>query len=231
MPLLGRTRREFEKRQISVMRIARVRSRAQVSSVAGIKRRRVAESMELTFVDHEEEDRVFGGLLEFFNQARVLSRTWALAGFFDVAWNNKDVTLCGWSDATEYFSNIEERVWEPQPGAYSETSVIAYVAAVEESFRAKAIELVRGPVIKYPFGLALLESQRQLAGKWEQRRDLMYANQTRASTNNKPAPLQPSKTPKGKSKGLGKNLKGGKLIKVKEEESGRPLQLRERGQK
>ena len=49
--LLGRTRREFEKRPISVMRIARVRSRAQVSSVAGIKRRRVAESVELTLVD------------------------------------------------------------------------------------------------------------------------------------------------------------------------------------
>ena len=52
------------------MRIARVRSRAQVW---GIKRRRVAESIELTFVDHEEEDTFFFGLLEFFNQARVLS--------------------------------------------------------------------------------------------------------------------------------------------------------------
>ena len=163
--LLGTTRREFEKRQISVMRSARVCSRAQVSSVAGIKRRRVAESFELTFVDHEEEDRVFGGLLEFFNQARVLSRTWALAGLFDVAWNNKEVTFCGWSEATEYFSDMEERVLGLKPGAYSETSVIAYVAAVEESFRAKAIELVCGPVVKYPFGLALLEAQRQLAGK------------------------------------------------------------------
>ena len=102
-------------------------------------------------MDHEEEDRVFGGLLEFFNQARVLSRTWALAEVFDVAWNNKEVTFCGWSEATEDFSDIEERVLELQPGAYSETSVVAYVAAVEESFRAKAIELVRGPVVKYPF--------------------------------------------------------------------------------
>ena len=160
-------------------------------------------------------DRVFGGLLEFFNQARVLSRTWALAGLFDVAWNNKEVTFCGWNEATEYLSNIEESVLELQPGAYSETSVIACVAAVEESFRAKAIELVRGPVVKYPFGLALLEAQRQLAGKWEQRRDLMYANQTRARPT-KLAPTQPSKTPEGKSKGSGKNLKGGKLISVKE---------------
>ena len=68
-------------------------------------------------MDHEEENRVFGGLPEFFNQARVLSRTWALAGLFDVAWNNKEVTFCGWSEAAEYFSNIEERVLELQPGA------------------------------------------------------------------------------------------------------------------
>ena len=177
-------------------------------------------------MDHEEENRVLGGLFEFFNH-RVLSRTWALTGLFDVAWNNQEVTFCGWSEATDYFSNIEERVLELQPGAYS--SVIAYVAAVEESYRAKAIESVRGPVVKYPFGLALLEAQRQLAGKWEQRRDLMYANQTRARPT-KLAPTQPSKTPKGKSKGSGKNLKSGKLINVKEEDSGRPLQLRERGQ-
>ena len=115
---------------------------------------------------------------------------------------------------------------ELQPGACSDTSVIAYVAAVEES---RPIELVRGPVIKYPFGLALLEAQRQLVGKWEQRRDLMYTNQTRARTTML-APTQPSNTPKVKSKGSGKNLKDGKLTKVKEEDSGRPLQLRERGQ-
>ena len=228
--LLGRTRREFEMGQISIMRIARVRSRAQVSSVNGIKRRRVAESIELTFVDHEEEDRVFGGLLEFFNQARVLSRTWALAGLFDVTLNNKEVTFCGWSEATECFSNIEERVIELQPGAYAVTSVIAYVAAVEESFLAKAIEWVCGLVLKYPFGLAMLEAQRQLAGKWEQRRDLVYANQSRTSANSKPAPPQPSKAPKGKSKGSGKKLHGEKLIRFEDEDAGRPLQLRDRGQ-
>ena len=68
------------------------------------------------------------------------------------------------------------------------------MAAVEESFGGKAIELVRGPVVKYPFGLALLEAQRQLAGKLEQRRDLVYANQTRPRPT-KLAPTQPSKTP------------------------------------
>ena len=227
--LLGRVQREFLRRTPTVFRISRVRTRAQSAVSTSAKRQKISDQMSIHFNSGEPEERRISGVLEFLRQLRVLGNTWAMAGNFFVTWQGKEILYCHWGHVTEYITELEGRVLELRH-SYTDSSVCSWLAAVEEDFRAKAVELARAPDGPAPWGLALLDAVRELHSKWDQRRDFLVL--VGAASRVPPPPgssgvprVKREHVPKGPSKGTGKRGRKSDLARPVSPPRDDPLRL------
>ena len=227
--LLGRVQREFLRRTPTVFRISRVRTRAQSAVSTSAKRQKISDQMSIHFNSGEPEERRISGVLEFLRQLRVFGNTWAMAGNFFVTWQGKEVLYCHWGHVTEYITELEGRVLELRH-SYTDSSVCSWLAAVEEDFRAKAVELARAPDGPAPWGLALLDAVRELHSKWDQRRDFLVlvgaASRVPQPPGSSGVPrVKREHVPKGPSKGTGKRGRKSDLARPVSPPRDDPLRL------
>ena len=97
--------------------------------------------------------------------------------------------------------------------AYQEHSVVNWVTKVEELeelFRARAIELTRGPEDKVPSGKALLLASQELSERWNQHKGILVLKKGSVWQYPKATALKSKgeTTKGGKSKGKGAVGKG-----------------------
>ena len=94
--LLGRVRREFDRRTPSVFKVSKVRTRAQTSFAEPCKRRRLSEHVSLTLVSELPKETSISGIMDFFVRLRILAVMWAVAGSTTVHWRSYPVTSRAW---------------------------------------------------------------------------------------------------------------------------------------
>ena len=170
--LLGRCKREFERRTPSMLAVTRVRTLAQSQRGQPVKVQRLSADVSLQLGEGEDEaNEATSSLYAWLLLLRVLCTTWAVAGCFDVDVNGQRTKFVHWSQSTEYWEELSARAHEAL-SQYAEASVVAWVSSLEEEFRSRAIELTRG-VRQEPWGKALLEALRELSHRFAETRDRM----------------------------------------------------------
>ena len=186
--LLGRVRREFEKRQPSMLAVMRVRSLARSQRGHAPKTSRLSEHVHLTLgPDYADEGEPgVANLYTFLTNLQVLANTWAVAGCFEAdvgpAGATTKARFAHWADTSEYQLRVAEEAHQ-RLVAHSEASVLHYVTVVEEELRVRAIELVRG-TSQAAWGEALLRVVSESSHLWQDRKELLLP---RRSFNPPPA--------------------------------------------
>jgi hypothetical protein len=143
--LLGRIKREFDKGQITIFPLSRVRSLAHVSKDTGGGKKERVGNVVMQFLESGDmiapmdQEKIFS----LFQQLDILAMTWAVAGSHDVAFNGGTAKFIHWQDAVEYVENIKERAIVYLTTSHDEESVCQIVTQVEALFRGKAIEDMR----------------------------------------------------------------------------------------
>jgi hypothetical protein len=185
--LTSRFRREFDRRQPSMFALARGRSLAATSRSAPVKRSRVSEGVVMEFRDTDVDEST--SFLHMLEQMDLFALTWAVAGCFEVNFENKQVRYVHWMDVTDYMDTFRQKGKE-MLAHYSEASVVAFVTVLEEQFRAKAIDLARGSD-HTPWGTALTRSLASWAHLWQESRWRLLPKQGGATPRQTPPPPPP----------------------------------------
>ena len=167
--LLGRVKREFDRRQPTQYPVSRVKTLASTQRGAPSKSRRLSAGVALTFEGADEEEVCVSGVYGFLTLLRVLCTTWAVAGSFDTPEGGGK--FAHWHETTEYEHAFSEKAHQ-ELSLHTEESVVAWISAMEENVRAHAIELTRGP-LQSLWGKALLTSLKELSSKWGESRHLL----------------------------------------------------------
>ena len=126
--------------------------------------------------DDAVEERAPQGLLELFQQLRVLCLSWCIVDIDMVEWDGQQTRYSQRCQTEEHISVHKNRALDLQP-SYTEQSIVRWVTGTEDDFRVKAVELARTLRGQVPWSLALLRAQKELASKWDQRRDFLYTAQ------------------------------------------------------
>ena len=115
--LLGRVKREFERRQPSMFAILRVRTLAQAQRAQPLKTRRLSESVSLQLGEGEDDTpSSTNGLYAWLLLFQVLCTTWAVVGCFDSeAGSGKRDRFAHWAQICEYYSEVAYRAHEAAP--------------------------------------------------------------------------------------------------------------------
>ena len=107
----------------------------------------------------------------WFENFEGCANTWALAGCFYVSFQDtgdtaaKQILYVHRSDAYGYFRVFKKKFQELRR-TFSDASALAYLAAVEQKIRAKAIDLARSN-LKIPFGIALTRALLMESTAWQ----------------------------------------------------------------
>ena len=204
--LLGRFRREFDRRQPSMYHIPRARSLTASQRSAPIKRSRLSDGLVLESRDIEGEDRFeAAGLWPYFDAFDVVVTTWAVAGCFDIEYEGKNVRYAHWESVASYLFDVRHHAVEAME-SYQEASVRLFVSSVEEEIRGYAIEMARraAPV---PWGLALALAAAQHSHLWQERRCLLQPRGSAQRQRSRTPPVrkarQRSRTPRKERPGKG----------------------------
>ena len=164
--LFGRCFREFSRRQLSAYPLVKVKSAAQTSNViARVKRRRIAEGVELTSNECEvPPDNVFVEVIQVLHALQILVNCWGMTGtaMLDSKANPGSKVPDG--DLTEglaYHAFVMEKALE-HPGPVEQT--VDWLLTRDHQTRTKACSLSQD---KWPFGEALrVARETHLAVLW-----------------------------------------------------------------
>ena len=168
----GRCRREFERRLPSMFPVLRVRSLAHSSREAPPKRVRLNDDTYLdTRLNDPENAAGPPCLMTWFSGLDVMTNTWGIVGCFESMYMGQKCMYCHWKDSSEYFWTFQHKALELRM-LHPEVKVFKYLSAVEESFRAKAIEYARGTV-EVPWGMSLLFAIKNHASIWTEKDDIL----------------------------------------------------------
>ena len=170
--LLGRIFREFQSRKPNMYQVAKVRSIGDMALSTGTIKRKIGQNTTIT-VDGEDAvaDYDVGYVLIFSERLEILANTWALAGTFKVTYQGKDVPFAFWADCYDYVLKFRKECAE-RLGTFTEASIIEYATKVEEAFRLKVIEHVRGAEF-VPWGHALTKVLKEEAYEWEHKKSVL----------------------------------------------------------
>lgn len=172
--LVGRLKREADKRSPSMFSVTRVRSLAHANKVGDPKRHRLAESLLLelddphALLDDSSADRLRTRLYQY----TVLANTWALTGCCLVDTPTGKVAFCTWPEAIRYVQMLRDKS-EHLIDKYSESSVVSYLLRTEEDLRAKAIELARKKTDPISWGQALERVAKDYSHLWQDNKDAL----------------------------------------------------------
>ena len=176
--LLGRLRREFERKQPSMFSIMRAKTLAKAMRGAPPKRTRVADRVIFEYQEDEGDTPTNGPptathpVREFFEHCETYFLTAAVAGFFDITLSDGTTAkYASWYDTWSYQRDLELKSW-PLVGRFTNKSIAFYVADVEEFFRAKALEKARVSTPP-PFGKCLLAAAKEFTEVWQEKKDLL----------------------------------------------------------
>ena len=170
--LLGRIFREFQILKPNMYQIAKVKSVGDMALATGTIKRKLGHNATIT-VDGDDtvDDTDVGFVLHFIDRLELLSNTWALSGIHKVTVGTNEVIFAYWPDCQDY-------VWKFRAecgnllGKFSETSIVNYATKIEEAFRLKAIELIRGSEV-IPWGQALTRVMKEQVYEWEHKKDIL----------------------------------------------------------
>ena len=195
--MFGRFRREFEARQPSMFPVLRVRSLATAQKAPPVKKQKLADGVSLVSSSGNEdmEPSPAQGIHGYLMLLDVLVFTWAVAGCFDVPYDGGAVKYASWPLLSQYAFQLGQRAWR-LCSQYTAESVLEYIQAVEEDFRAKAIECARGGSQK-PWGHALDYVIREHSSIWKDhdhvlQRSARHAAPAKTSSNADAAASDPT---------------------------------------
>jgi len=170
--LLARIFREFKKGSPTLFAVSKVRSLAYSQKGKDAKRTKLGGKYSLYCENDEEpDDEVVGTFYGYIDRLEVLTNTWSIAGVFDVEKGGLKVRFCGWSQACDYLRTIKDQAAVHLTDC-SESSVVEYAIQVEEAFRIKCIEVVRGSEkLTWGEALELVETKWQYV--WDTKKDCL----------------------------------------------------------
>ena len=239
--LLGRVRREFDRRQISMFSIFKTKSLAAAHQSQPLKRFKLGDSLEVVAQDASASFSTGAPstVRAYFKQFQVLINTWAIAGCYTVEWERhpgraETYTYADWQACCNYLEVFEDKAWEVID-SHADADVLAYIVHMEEFLRAKAIEISRIND-HIPWGEALTQACLDNAGKWYDARDSLRSIQRSSSNHQRQPPKPPALAapwapPSKPAKGLGrvggkdggKGGKGGKGQLCETHSNGKPF--------
>ena len=128
--LLGRVRREFERRCPTMYPVNKVKSFFQQSRSGEPKRHKMGEHVSATFEQDFDEPSPTVKFRHLMSKMEVLVNTWALAGCFIPKRDNPGSSsvapnmrlMCEWPEAVKYFRDIRDAI-EPILDSCTEPSV------------------------------------------------------------------------------------------------------------
>ena len=172
--MLGRIKREFDKRQPTIFNIHKVRTVYNTNKTQEAKKRKLATGVLVQFEEdaYMEDDQVTSRLRHLFAKFDVLGLAWSLAGLFDFRYDGKDVLFCHWQEAQQYIRNLREKV-EHLTDTFSEDSVTYYFLTCEEQVRGYVVEYVRQSRDPLPWGMALSRAFKENKDVWVDHRSLL----------------------------------------------------------
>ena len=202
--LHGRFRREFERKQPSMYSFLKAKPLSMSTKEPPIKKTKLSNELELHATT---KDDVMGQatLSKWFSSFDIVTNTWAVTGCFDVTHKGETRKYAHWAELTSYLYEFQAKANELRDTHYGDTKIYLYLSAMEEEFRAKAIELCRSGE-EVPFGDALKRSIKENAHLWQEKRHLVEGQQQRSGggrgnyqSNLQPLPAASFQTPKNPS--------------------------------
>jgi hypothetical protein len=171
--LHGRFKREFDRRSPSMYSFLRAKSLAKSQKDAPAKRTRLSPGMVLC--NEAEEEHSVQTMANWMQCFGIVTMTWAVTGCFKVTFEGKDTLYAHWAEVEAYMFEFQERAMELR-ATFSESSVYNYLHTMEETMRAKAIELARGSKA-LPWGKALQACLKENAHLWQEKRYMLGSRQ------------------------------------------------------
>ena len=179
--LLGRTRKEFQRKEPSLFPMLKVKSLTSSQFEPQEKKMRLSVSAVLTVLDGAERQAEAPSLFQWLSCFDIMVNTWALAGCFDVVHEGKTVKYCHWAQADQYKYEFQAKTLQLRH-KHAEKAIFSYLGEVESSMRSKAIELARGTQ-EIPWGEALLSSLKENAHLWQEKRAMLTAYNDQGAKN------------------------------------------------
>jgi len=156
----------------NMFQIAKIKSLGEMALTSGTIKRKLGHNATITAEgDDAVEDSDVGFVLHFVDRLELLANTWALAGIHKVTFGTNEVIYAYWPDCQDYVWKFRSECGDLL-GKFSEGSIVQYATRVEEAFRLRAIELVRGAE-SLPWGKALTRVVKEQAFEWEHKKDLL----------------------------------------------------------
>ena len=154
--------------------LLRAKSLAKSQKDAPAKRTRLSSDVVIcTEAEEEQSSQTMANWIRCFG---IVTTTWAVTGCFKVAFEGKETLYAHWAEVEAYMFEFQERAIDLR-ASFSEYSVFTYLHAMEETMRAKAIELARGSRA-LPWGKALAACIKENALIWQEKRYMLMRQTT-----------------------------------------------------
>ena len=180
--LLGRTRKEFQRKEPSLIPMLKVKSLTTSQFEPQEKKTKLSATAVLTVLAGDEQQAEAPSLFQWLSCFDIMVNTWALAGCFDVTHDARPIKYCHWSQADQYKFEFQNKAFQLRQ-KHSEKAVFNYLCEVESSVRSKAIELARSTE-GVPWGPALLRSVKENSHLWQEKRGMLSGGGDQAFRNN-----------------------------------------------
>ena len=193
--LIGRVRREFERRQPSMWAVNKVRTLAHSRRSVPAKKQRIGSRLSIQVDGHESDDDgvdpandTMPELFQYLTQLQILCLVWAIAGCFSVDHNGEKREYVTWPEACAYFHVFQSRAFKLL-GSHTTGVTLRYISTIEEHMRTQAIDLARSEDV-VPWGLALSTALKDESDIWNERKDLLRGAGAGGSQQSQRPPVQ-----------------------------------------
>ena len=110
--MLGRIRREFDRRAPTVYSVLKTKSVYSANRSVDPKKRTLGEGLTVIFDDDSEQyadGSTTTRLQHVFGKFELLSTAWAICGNFEVHYDGKQTLFCHWQESRNYIRSLRER--------------------------------------------------------------------------------------------------------------------------
>jgi hypothetical protein len=163
--------------------ILKAKSLAKSQREGQVKKTKLSEGVELVQASIRDAGDGPASLSKWFSCFDFVVNTWAVVGCSDVQHDRQTRKYVHWSEVTAYMFEFQAKSTELKDKHCQDKKIFHYLSAVEEDFRAKAVEMARGES-ETPWGEALKLASRNHAHIWQERRDILEARSYNNGGNN-----------------------------------------------
>ena len=169
--LIGRCKREFDRRGVTMFSVTKVRSRA-IAQRSEKRRRTVGQGLALEIEDDLGPQESSGTFRDRLDQYELLMYAWVIAGSFEVPGDGARVPFCSLQQGLSYLWELQDKT-ATLIKKYPDAVVERYLITCEEAIRNMAIDKSRDRTSPVTWGVALAQAASECKGVWQDNKDML----------------------------------------------------------